>query len=62
MAVDMENEIALDQAFDYVEAVEKRDISKVDGVERDPVRFTVCCAHWRVTKAARHRVAPSGQT
>ncbi len=38
LAVDMENEIALDQAFDYVEAVEKRDISKVDGVERDPVR------------------------
>ena len=38
LAVDMEKEIALDQAFDYVEAVEKRDISKVDGVERDPVR------------------------
>ena len=30
--------IALDQAFDYVEAVEKRDIQKVDGVERDPAR------------------------
>lgn len=38
LAVDMEDEIALDQAFDYVEAVEKHDISKVDGVERDPVR------------------------
>ena len=38
LAVDMEREIALDQAFDYVEAVEKRDIQKVDGVERDPVR------------------------
>ena len=38
LAVDMEPEIALDQAFDYIEAVEKRDISKVDGVERDPVR------------------------
>ncbi len=38
LAVDMEDEIALDQAFDYVESVEKRDISKVDGVERDPVR------------------------
>ena len=37
LAVDMEREIALDQAFDYVEAVEKRDIQKVDGVERDPV-------------------------
>lgn len=38
MAVDMEREIALDQAFDYVESVEKRDIQKVDGVDRDPVR------------------------
>ena len=38
LAVDMEREIALDQAFDYVEAVEKRDIQKVDGVERDSVR------------------------
>lgn len=38
LAVDMELEIALDQAFDYVESVEKRDISKVDGVERDSVR------------------------
>ena len=38
LAVDMDREIALDQAFDYVEAVEKRDIQKVDGVERDPVR------------------------
>ncbi|MDD6364030.1 MAG: DUF4143 domain-containing protein, partial [Bacteroidales bacterium] len=38
LSVDMDREIALDQAFDYIEAVEKRDISKVDGVERDPVR------------------------
>ena len=38
LAVDMEREVALDQAFDYIEAVEKRDISKVDGVERDPTR------------------------
>jgi len=38
LAVEMEEEIALDQAFDYIEAVEKRDISNVDGVERDPVR------------------------
>lgn len=38
LAVDMGREVALDQAFDYIEAVEKRDISKVDGVERDPVR------------------------
>ena len=38
LAVDMERDIALDQAFDYVESVEKRDIQKVDGVDRDPVR------------------------
>lgn len=38
LAVDMEREIALDQVFDYVESVEKRDIQKVDGVDRDPVR------------------------
>ena len=38
LAVDMERDIALDQAFDYVESVEKRDIQKVDGVSRDPVR------------------------
>lgn len=34
----MDDEIALDQAFDYVTAVEKRDIQQADGVERDPAR------------------------
>lgn len=38
LAVDMDDDIALDQAFDYVTAVEKRDIQQVDGVERDPNR------------------------
>ena len=38
LALEMEEEIALDQAFDYVETVEKRDVQRVDGVERDPVR------------------------
>jgi hypothetical protein len=38
LAVNMDKEIALDQAFDYVDAVEKRDISQADGVQRDPVR------------------------
>lgn len=38
LAVDMASDIALDQAFDYVEAVVRRDIRAVDGVERDPVR------------------------
>lgn len=38
LSVDMDDEIALDQAFDYVAAVEKRDIQQADGVERDPAR------------------------
>lgn len=38
LSVDMDDEIALDQAFDYVSAVKKRDIQQVDGVERDPSR------------------------
>lgn len=50
LAVSMEREIALDQAFDYVEAVEKRDIQKVDGVTRDPVRV-----HRLMRSLARHQ-------
>lgn len=38
LAVDMDDDIALDQAFDYVAAVEKRDIQQADGVGRDPAR------------------------
>lgn len=38
LSVDMDDEIALDQAFDYVTAVEKRDIQQADGVKRDPAR------------------------
>jgi len=37
-AVDQRGEAALDQAFDYVEAVVNSDISRVDGVSRDPSR------------------------
>ena len=50
LAVDMEPEIALDQAFDYVESVEKRDIQKVDGVARDSVRV-----HRLLRSLARHQ-------
>lgn len=50
LAVDMSGEIALDQAFDYIDAIEKRDISKVDGVERDPAR-----AHRILRSLARHQ-------
>ena len=35
-AIDMKGKIALNQAFDYVEAVTESDISKSDGVRRDP--------------------------
>ena len=50
MAIGMDNEIALDQAFDYLEAVEKRDVSKVDGVERNPARV-----HRLLRSYARHQ-------
>ena len=35
-SVDMDDDIALDQAFDYIDAVIKIDMSRVDGVKRDP--------------------------
>ena len=50
LAVNMERDIALDQAFDYVEAVEKRDISRVDGIDRDPNRI-----HRLLRSYARHQ-------
>ncbi len=37
-AVDMRNDIALEQAFDYFDAVVKSDIRRVDNVSRDPGR------------------------
>lgn len=52
LSVDMDDETALDQAFDYVEAVEKRDIQQVDGVERDPVRV-----HRLLRSYSRHQGA-----
>lgn len=52
LAVDMADDIALDQAFDYVEAVEKRDISMADGVQRDAGR-----THRLLRSYARHQGA-----
>lgn len=46
----MVDEIALDQAFDYVDAVEHRDIQKSDGVEREPSRV-----HRLLRSYARHQ-------
>lgn len=37
-AIFMEEEIALEQAYDYYDAVVKRDITEVDGVSRNPER------------------------
>jgi len=50
LAVDMEDDIALDQAFDYVDAVEKRDISMADNVQRDANR-----THRLLRSYARHQ-------
>lgn len=37
-SVDMESEVALDQAFDYCDAIAERDMSRVDKVRRSPER------------------------
>ncbi len=52
LAVSMDKDIALDQAYDYIDAVEQRDISAVDGVQRDPVR-----THRLLRSYARHQGA-----
>ncbi len=52
LAVKMKDEIALDQAFDYIDAVEKRDISLADGINRDAVR-----THRILRSYARHQGA-----
>lgn len=50
LATMMEDEIALDQAFDYIDAVEKQDISRVDGTKRDSTR-----THRLLRSYARHQ-------
>lgn len=52
LAVDMRDEVALDQAFDYIDAVEKRDISMADGVVRNNIRV-----HRLLRSYARHQGA-----
>jgi len=52
LAVGMDDEIALDQAFDYLSAVEQRDIQQADGVDRDPTRV-----HRLMRSYARHQGA-----
>ena len=52
LALSMEDKVALDQAFDYIDAVEKRDISQVDGINRDSGR-----THRILRSYARHQGA-----
>lgn len=52
LAVGMYKDIAIDQAFDYIDAIEQRDISAVDGVRRDPTR-----THRLLRSYARHQGA-----
>lgn len=50
MSVNMTGNRALDQAYDYIDAVEKIDIQASDGVERDPERV-----HRFMRSYARHQ-------
>lgn len=52
LAVDMEDDVALDQAFDYLSAVEKRDIQLADGIARDASRV-----HRLLRSYSRHQGA-----
>lgn len=52
LAVDMDKETALDQAFDYIDAVEERDLSMADGIERDRTRV-----HRLLRSYSRHQGA-----
>lgn len=50
LAIDMSDDIALDQAFDYITAVEKHDIQNVDGISKNPSRV-----HRLLRSYARHQ-------
>lgn len=50
LSVNMDDDIALDQAYDYVAAVEKNDIQLADGVERNPSRV-----HRLMRSLSRHQ-------
>lgn len=52
LAVDMDDDIALDQAFDYLAAVEQRDVQLSDGIARDAVRV-----HRLMRSYSRHQGA-----
>lgn len=50
LSVNLTGETALDQSFDYLQAVEQRDIQEADGVKRDPARV-----HRLMRSYARHQ-------
>lgn len=50
LSLNMDDDIALDQAFDYVDTVEHRDIQKADGIKREPSRV-----HRLLRSYARHQ-------
>jgi hypothetical protein len=52
LSIDMPDNVALDQAFDYLTAVEQRDIKAADGVSREPSRV-----HRLLRSFARHQGA-----
>lgn len=57
MAVDMDGDIALDQAFDYLSAVEQRDLHQLDGISRNPARI-----HRLLRSYARHQGTQAAAT
>ncbi len=57
LSLDMDEDVALDQAFEYVDAVEHRDIKKADGVEREPSRV-----HRLLRSYARHQGSQANLT
>ncbi len=50
LALKMSDDVALEQAFDYLAAVERRDISMADGINRDPANV-----HKLLRSYARHQ-------
>ena len=54
LSLNMDKDIALDQAFDYLDAVEHRDIQKADGVNREPSKV-----HRLLRSYARHQGTPA---
>lgn len=57
LAVDMEADAALEQVFDYVSAVENRDVQQADGVDRDSTRV-----HHLLRSYARHQGAQASNS